>query len=72
MVPRPGDVLVSKPTATLEHDISIVPNPPHLSFATHDAAIQKARELAEDLRVDLWLSEDHIHFLRLASYGDSR
>jgi hypothetical protein len=71
VVPQTGDVLVSNVTATLEHDISIVPNDPHLSCATHNIAVAAARELAEKLGVDAWLTEDHTHFLRLATYRGS-
>jgi hypothetical protein len=67
-LPQPGDVLVSNPTATLEHVIGIVPNPPHLVCPTHDTAVAQALELAERLHVDAWLTEDHRNFLRLASH----
>lgn len=68
MVPRGGDVLVSNPTATVEHTVSIVPAPPDLICPNHDAAIGKAHELARDRHVDVWLTEDHTHFLKIASY----
>jgi hypothetical protein len=67
MGPRQGDVLVSKPTATVEHEISIVPEQPHIVCPTHDSAVAKAYELAEALQVDAWLTEDHTHFMRIAS-----
>lgn len=68
LLPQDGDVLVSNPTATLEHEICIVPQPPHLTCATHDEGIAKAHELAARLHVDAWLTEDHTHFLRIGSY----
>lgn len=67
MVPGQGDVLVSNPTATIEHEISIVPEQPHIVCPTHDTAVAKACELAEALQVDAWLTEDHTHFMRIAS-----
>ena len=66
--PQPGDVLVSNPTATLDHDIGIVPNAPHLTCPTHKVAVARGHELARDLRVDLWLTEDHTHFMMIGSY----
>jgi hypothetical protein len=68
MNPQPGDVLVCKRLAENEHEISIVPKPAHLVGATHNLAVAKGCELAESLQVDVWLTEDHIHFLKLASH----
>ena len=61
--PQDGDVLVSNPTATVEHDIAIVPHPPHLTCPNHDRGVANARQLAEELKVDAWLTEDNRHFL---------
>jgi hypothetical protein len=66
--PKDGDVLVSNPTATIEHVISIVPRAPHITCANHDRAVAEGRRLAENLKVDAWLTEDHCHFMRIASY----
>jgi hypothetical protein len=66
--PRDGDVLVSNPTATVEHVISILPQPPHISCANHDRAVNEARQLAEQLGVDAWLTEDHCHFMQIGAY----
>jgi len=63
--PRRGDVLVSNPTATRECVISIVPRRPHLTYPTHDAAVERGRELARELGVDAWLTEDHTHFMKI-------
>lgn len=68
MHPRDGDVLVSNPTATLEHQISIVPAQPHIVCATHNVAVAKARELARTQHVDAWLTDNHTHYLLLASW----
>ena len=72
MIPQAGDVLVSKPLASIEHEISIVPHASHLSCATHDLAVTAGCDLAKRLHVDAWLTEDHTHFLPLASYRDTR
>ncbi len=62
-----GDVLVSHPTAVREHEISIVPNAPHATSPTHDAAVSDGRSEADVLGVDAWLTEDHTHVLKIAS-----
>jgi len=66
--PQDGDVLVSNPTATVEHEICIVPRSPHITRANHDRAVTEGRLLAEQLKVDVWLTEDNCHFLRIGSY----
>lgn len=70
MVPQDGDVLVSNPTARIEHDVSVVPAPRTLVCPNHAAAVAQARELAKNRRVDAWLTGDHTHFLKIASYRD--
>jgi hypothetical protein len=67
MDPQPGDVLVSNELATTDYFVSIVPTPSRFC-GTHDEAIAKACELAEHLRVDVWLTEDRTHFKQVASY----
>jgi hypothetical protein len=64
---KPGDVLVSHPTAVREHEISISPNAPHEKPATHDAAISEGRSEAAAMGVDAWLTEDHTHVVKIAS-----
>jgi hypothetical protein len=71
-LPQNGDVVVSHPTATIEHSIYVVPQRPHMRCATHDQAIASGRELAEKLHVDAWLTEDHCHFLLVASFRPAR
>jgi hypothetical protein len=66
--PQDGDVLVSNPTATVEHQIGIVPRPPHITCANHDRAVAEGRRLAEQLNVDAWLTEDNRHFVRIGTY----
>jgi len=66
-MPETGDVVVSNPSATVDYDVSVVPHHAHLC-ARHDDAVAKGKELAERLGVDLWLTQDQTHFLKLASY----
>ena len=62
-----GDVLVSHPTAVLEHEISIVPNAPHATSPTHDAAVRTGGSEADAMGVDAWLTEDQTHVVKIAS-----
>jgi hypothetical protein len=62
-----GDVLVSRPTAVREHEISIVPDAPHEKPRTHQAAISEGRSEADAKGVDAWLTEDHTHVVKIAS-----
>ena len=70
MIPQAGDVLVSNPTATVEYEVSIVPAVPDIVCPNHDVAVVRARELARERHVDAWLTEDHTHFLKIASYRE--
>jgi hypothetical protein len=63
-----GDVLVSHPTAVREHEISIVPNAPHATSPTHDAAVSDGRSEADAMGVDAWLTEDQTHVVKIASH----
>jgi hypothetical protein len=64
---KSGDVLVSHPTAVREHEISIVPNPPHATSPTHDAAVSEGRAEADASGVDAWLTEDQTHVVKIAA-----
>ena len=64
---KPGDVLVSHPTAVREHEISIIPNAPHEMPPTHEAAIRDGRSEADAIGVDAWLTEDQTHVVKIAS-----
>jgi hypothetical protein len=68
MHPQPGDILVSRSSGNVEHQISVVPQLPQESCPTHASAVGKASALARERGVDAWLTEDLIHFMRLASY----
>ena len=64
---KPGDVLVSHPTAVREHEISVIPDAPYATSATHDTAVSEGRSEADALGVDAWLTEDQTHVLKIAS-----
>ena len=64
---KPGDVLVSHPTAVREHEISVVPDAPHAITLTHNAAVSDGRSEADARGVDAWLTEDHTHVVKIAS-----
>jgi hypothetical protein len=70
--PLAGDVLVSRSTASLTHDISILPEAPARACTNHDAAIAEGRRLARQRAVDAWLTVDHCHFLPIATYREIR
>lgn len=63
-----GDVMVSHPTAVREHEISIVPDAPHATSPTHDAAVSDGRSEADAMGVDAWLTEDQTHVVKIASH----
>ena len=65
---KPGDVLVSHPTAVREHEISVIPNAPHAMSPTHDAALRDGRSEADTMGVDAWLTEDQTHVVKIASH----
>ena len=65
---KSGDVLVSHPTAVREHEISVIPNAPHATSPTHDAAVSDGRAEADAMGVDAWLTEDHTHVVKIASH----
>jgi hypothetical protein len=69
-LPQAGDVLISKPTAVVEHDVSIVPTSTSVLRARYELAVTEAQKLAEQLRVDLWFTADHTHCSWLDTEGD--
>lgn len=70
MRPREGDVLVSRMPARVEHEVSVVPRGPECVCPNHNAAIERARKLARERHVDVWLTEDSIHVLKIASFRE--
>jgi hypothetical protein len=65
---KPGDVLVSHSTAVREHEISVIPNAPHATSPTHDAAVSDGRSESDAMGVDAWLTEDHTNVVKIASH----
>jgi hypothetical protein len=65
MKPQRGDILVSNRSATLDHDVSFVPEPPHLTRENRTRAVGVASRLARDRQVDLWITENLRNFLLL-------
>jgi hypothetical protein len=74
MRPLAGHLLVSRLAERVELAVSVVPGRAELVCPTHDRAIAKAQELARQRHVDVWLTEGHIHVLKVASYrgGDRK
>jgi hypothetical protein len=65
---KPGDILVSHSSAVREHDISVVPDQPHATSPTHDAAVSDGRSEAGAMGVDAWLTEGQTHAMKIASH----
>lgn len=72
MILQSDDVVMSTATATTEHRVSVGANPTGPVCRNHDAAVIMAKELARVLQVDAWLTEDHTHFLKIASHRPLR
>ena len=68
MFPLDGDVLVSHPSATVAHEVSIVPAAPDVVYINYKFAIARAHELARDRQVDAWVTADHTHFMKIAAF----
>jgi hypothetical protein len=68
VVPQDGDVLASRSCATGQYNVAVVPERPHLTQKRRLLALEMARLLARDRAVDAWLTEDLIHFMRLARF----
>lgn len=67
-VPQDGDILVSRALATGQYTVAVVPRLPHLTHERRVRAVEGARVLARNRGVDAWLTEDRIHFVRLARF----
>lgn len=61
-----GDIVVSNVSATTNYAITIVGERSQLQMMRHDQAIAHARALGEQRKVDVWLTEDRLHFMPLA------
>ena len=58
---------MSHSTAVREHEISVIPDGPHATSPTHNAAVVDGRSEADARGVDAWLTEDHTHVVKIAS-----
>ena len=68
-VPKPGDVLVSRPTARADiYAISVIPTQAHITAARDQDAVKIGRELARGLVVDGWFTCDHTHSVGIARH----
>jgi hypothetical protein len=70
--PEPGDLLVSRGTATREYLVTIIPTSDCVLRGIANSAVTAGLDLAQQLGVDLWLTDDHIYFLRLAAFRSLR
>ena len=67
--PRSGDVLASRPTARADlFAISVVPARGNVLAVRRSEAIERIRELARELAVDGWYTDDHTHFVQIAKH----
>jgi hypothetical protein len=68
-VMKPGDVLVSRPTARADvYDISVVPAVPRVSNVRYEDGMETGRQLARELAVDGWFTCDHTHVVPIAKH----
>jgi hypothetical protein len=69
--PRDGDLLIARRTATVEHDVLVMPGGEVLARARYELAVAAGRNAAQQLGVDLWRTEDHKHFRKVATFRDA-
>ena len=68
-VPKPGDVLCSRPVARADvHAIRVLPSEAQIIAIRHEDAMKRVGDLARELAADGWYTCDHTHFVRVASY----
>ena len=67
-LPQPGDVLVARACATGQYSVAVVPHNPHLPYERRVRAVEEGWLLAQGRSVDVWLTEDLTHFVRLAHF----
>ena len=69
LVPRPGDIMASRPTAREDsYAISVIPGATQGIASGYNEALDTVRRLAELHAVDGWYTCNHIHFLRVAHH----
>jgi len=65
--PRSGDVLVSKVTARVEYEVTDGTARLVSAHPNQASGMARAVELAKERKVDAWLTQDHIHFVKISS-----
>jgi hypothetical protein len=66
-MPRLEDVVVSKCPANTTYEVGVL-GAAGVVYCNRDSAVAEADQLAKGNHVDAWLTEDHVHFLRIKSY----
>jgi hypothetical protein len=66
--PQHGNVLISRLSARVAHQVAIVPSHTGLLCPNEALAIADGLRLAREHQVDAWLTQDHRHFLEIASH----
>ena len=66
--PRDGDVVISKLSARVEHQVSIAPTQLAFVCRTEASAIADGVQLARERQVDAWLTRDHRHYVKIESH----
>ena len=68
LVPRPGDVIASRPPAREDcYALSVTPGPTQAVAGGYDQALEMVRRVAQLNAVDGWYTCNHIHFLRIVN-----
>ena len=69
---KPGDVLVSRPTARADvYHIHVVPAASHASRSCYEDGMEAARQLARSLGADAWFTCDHTHVVSISLRPDA-
>jgi hypothetical protein len=68
-MPQAGDVLASKRSARADvFTIGVVSGTDDTRMKRYDEAIDRVRELAQELQVDGWFTCNHTHYARVAHF----
>ena len=65
--PQDGDVLISRLSARIEHQVAIIPAKPVILSPNEASAIADGARLARERHVDAWLTQHYRHFLKVVS-----
>lgn len=64
-------MLASKVAASVEYLVTVLPGRSGKLCPNHRTAVIESTELARARCVDAWVSEDHAHFVQIASFRGS-